>query len=574
MPSMNWRFKDWLGFYKKGIRHRRRPLSRNRAAELLEPRTLLAATAVVHGTAFIDANGNHAKNNGEIGVRGVVVHLSRTSAGDPVEVQTTTDKDGAFRFVRVPEGTYRLTGEPGDVFVGSTVTVNGLVVGSSGEVTQDLELAGLKPDQISLRQFLNTSTTETLPFEAAGDGSNAPGNNAPTVLPSASLDITMSQSSATSPPATNVDLSGIFTDQNLANSEVRFDTSEGDFSVELFDALAPQSVANFYEYVTSNRYDGTIFHRMAELNAGAAGLDILQGGGYASSTLAHLTTDPSIKNEFNAARLNLTGTLSMARSTALDSGTSEFFFNLNDNPGLDNVSGNNQYAVFGEVVGATDQTVLDQLALIPTFNVSPFSDWPLVNYSSGTPTTANHVKLNDVEIVRRDEFLSYTLMSGGAPTTTIDTTLMTATIVNHRLQVTPKTGKSGQVDIVVRAMDSAGVTVTATFRVHIVPPGNVAPVATVSLTPEQPHVNSTLTATATKTDVNSGNVVTLTYVWKNGSTVLKTTSGTTSLTDTLDLRTLDGTDNEVDVNDTITVEVTPNDGFVDGLKVSDFSKIV
>jgi hypothetical protein len=63
---------------------------------------------------------------------------------------------------------------------------------------------------------------------------------------------------------------------------------------------------------------------------------------------------------------------------------------------------------------------------------------------------------------------------------------------------------------------------------------NTPPTATVALSPGAPKTDELVTATATKGDAD-GDTVTLTYVWKvNGATV-KTTSGSATLTDTLDL---------------------------------------
>jgi Putative Ig domain len=84
-------------------------------------------------------------------------------------------------------------------------------------------------------------------------------------------------------------------------------------------------------------------------------------------------------------------------------------------------------------------------------------------------------------------------------------------------------------------------------------------VKTLGLNPLPPQTNDTLTATVTPFDAD-GNPVTLTYVWKNGATVVKTTANTTSLTDTLDLS-VAGNGSK---GDTITVEVTPNDGVIVG----------
>ena len=88
---------------------------------------------------------------------------------------------------------------------------------------------------------------------------------------------------------------------------------------------------------------------------------------------------------------------------------------------------------------------------------------------------------------------------------------------------------------------------------------NTAPGAGVTLNAAAPKTNDVLTATATKTDAD-GDLVTLTYVWKVNGSVKKTTAASAGLTDTFDLS-IAGNGNK---GDTITVEVTPNDGAVDG----------
>ncbi len=87
---------------------------------------------------------------------------------------------------------------------------------------------------------------------------------------------------------------------------------------------------------------------------------------------------------------------------------------------------------------------------------------------------------------------------------------------------------------------------------------NAAPTSTVALNTVNPAPGQVLTATATRADIDN-DTVTLTYVWKQNGTVRKTTAATSSLTDTLDLSTI-GAGN----NDVITVELTPNDGTVNG----------
>ena len=572
MPLMNWRLKDWLGNYKVGIRHRRRPLLRQRSAasaERLEERALPAGNAIVSGLTFIDANSNGTKETGELAARGVVVTLS--NADNSVNQSVTTAADGTFSFFRVPAGTYKLTALPGDQLSGSTVTVGNLTVSDHATVTQNLAMKGFKPTILSLRDFRNTSTAETLPFATAGPGQT--GDLAPTVLGTANTDVSFT--TAASPTAKTVDLAGVFTDQDFQNSEVKFRTSAGNINVELFDAAAPIAVANFYEYATSGRYDNTIFHRLAPNF-------VLQGGGFsfndATNTFPSVSTDPTIQNEFSATRSNLASTVAMAKLGGdPNSASSQFFFNLgNNSANLDSQNGG--FTVFGKIVGSTQSStatvtdpVLLDLANTPVSNRSStngaFTSLPLKSYSgSSFPTDAtpgNFLRILGVDIVRRNEALSYSLMSGNSPVAKIDTPLFTAEIINHRLTITPKGNQSGQADIVVRATDLAGESVTTTFRVHVAPAGNAAPTATVTLNPTQPLVNSTLTANATVADTNS-NPVNLTYVWKVGSTVVKTTTATSSVTDTLDLTTI----STEKVGDTISVDVTPNDGFLDGTKVT------
>ena len=93
---------------------------------------------------------------------------------------------------------------------------------------------------------------------------------------------------------------------------------------------------------------------------------------------------------------------------------------------------------------------------------------------------------------------------------------------------------------------------------------NAAPTATVDLTPTAPTTNQTLTATVTPSDAD-GDALTFTFVWKNGSTVVKTTTATSSTTDTLDLSVAGNGDK----GDVITVQVTPKDGHVDGAAATD-----
>lgn len=148
---------------------------------------------------------------------------------------------------------------------------------------------------------------------------------------------------------------------------LRFETSLGDFSVELFEKEAPRTVANFLKYVEDGFYEGTVFHRVVP------GF-VIQGGGMEAG-LAQKTTRPPIQNEATNGLENLRGTLSMARTSDIHSATSQFFVNLADNDFLDHRAGNYGYAVFGRVTEGMD--VIDRIAAVATGRRRGFDDCPL-----------------------------------------------------------------------------------------------------------------------------------------------------------------------------------------------------
>ncbi len=148
---------------------------------------------------------------------------------------------------------------------------------------------------------------------------------------------------------------------------VRFETSLGAFTIELFDADAPVTVENFLKYVDAGHFDGTVFHRVIP------GF-VIQGGGM-TANLDQKPTRAPIANEANNGRRNLRGTLSMARTNDINSATSQFFVNLVDNDFLDHRPGSYGYAVFGQVVEGMD--VVDRIAAVKTGRSRGHDDVPL-----------------------------------------------------------------------------------------------------------------------------------------------------------------------------------------------------
>jgi cyclophilin family peptidyl-prolyl cis-trans isomerase len=148
---------------------------------------------------------------------------------------------------------------------------------------------------------------------------------------------------------------------------IRFETSLGSFTVELFEQDAPATTRNFLEYVDAGHFDGTVFHRVIP------GF-VIQGGGLTEDMRQKPTRAP-IRNEADNGLKNRRGTLSMARTNDPHSATSQFFVNLVDNAFLDPGRGGAGYAVFGCVTEGMD--VVDRIAAVKTGSKAGHQDVPL-----------------------------------------------------------------------------------------------------------------------------------------------------------------------------------------------------
>ncbi|UCE30300.1 MAG: peptidyl-prolyl cis-trans isomerase [Burkholderiales bacterium] len=154
------------------------------------------------------------------------------------------------------------------------------------------------------------------------------------------------------------------------STDLRFHTSFGIIGIELDHGAAPISSENFLQYARDGHFDGTIFHRVIP------GF-VIQGGGFDTKGVQRPTRAP-IENEATNGLKNEKYTLSMARTQAPHSATSQFFINVADNAFLDHTAPSPQgwgYAVFGRVVEGTD--VVDRIVEVPTGSRGPHSDWPV-----------------------------------------------------------------------------------------------------------------------------------------------------------------------------------------------------
>lgn len=151
---------------------------------------------------------------------------------------------------------------------------------------------------------------------------------------------------------------------------VKLTTNFGTITLELNAKAAPETVANFLQYVSDGHYDSTLFHRVID------GF-MIQGGGFTADMQQKPTRAP-IRNEADNGLKNEAYTIAMARTPNPDSATSQFFINVADNAFLDyrepSASGYG-YCVFGKVVEGKD--VVDRIRKVRTGMRAGHQDVPV-----------------------------------------------------------------------------------------------------------------------------------------------------------------------------------------------------
>ena len=141
----------------------------------------------------------------------------------------------------------------------------------------------------------------------------------------------------------------------------------GTMTAELYPEKAPITVENFLKLCRNNFFNGLIFHRVI------SGF-MIQGGGYKPDFSE--TETESIKGEFaaNGCTTNdirhTRGVLSMARTMAPNSASSQFFIMHKDAPHLDR-----QYAAFGMITDGIE--IVDKIASVDTGRYGYFDDVPV-----------------------------------------------------------------------------------------------------------------------------------------------------------------------------------------------------
>ncbi len=180
---------------------------------------------------------------------------------------------------------------------------------------------------------------------------------------------------------------------SFAQATACFQISLGQFCAELFEDVAPVTVADFISYAQSGAYNGSVIHHLVPDF-------VIQGGGYTydgqTERLTQIPTNAPVINEFSLS--NTRGTLVMVKlGDDPDNATSQWFINLSDNPNLDTDNGG--YTVFGQVID-NGMTVVDSIASLDRFDFGgALQTVPLINFPGTEISEDNFVVVSSVEIL-------------------------------------------------------------------------------------------------------------------------------------------------------------------------------
>lgn len=153
-----------------------------------------------------------------------------------------------------------------------------------------------------------------------------------------------------------------------AQPQVTLGTSMGNIVIELNPGKAPVSVDNFLNYVESGFYVSKIFHRVEKDL-------VVQGGGYTKDLQLASASAPIVLESKNGLS-NVRGTIGMARTSDLNSATSQFYFNVKDNSAAFDYSATNPgYAVFGKII--TGIEIMDAIRAVPVSTQGSLSNVPV-----------------------------------------------------------------------------------------------------------------------------------------------------------------------------------------------------
>jgi cyclophilin family peptidyl-prolyl cis-trans isomerase len=528
---------------------------------MLEDRTVpsaVNASGFVSGVVFLDSNQDGVLDNNESTLKGVSVTLSNESA----QMTTLTDIDGRFSFRSVLPGDFTLTAGPYTPLANNNATVQRSLKLDAGEFLNHQDL-GFLTGQLPGSAMSNLLGGSTLKDDLGLAPVGPLADRAPVVShPLGTLSVPQNTTGKV------IDLAGFFTDPDYTNSQVKFNLSVNgsprSLTLNLFDAQAPQTVANFFDYRKAGDYNNTFFNRRtnpAPTSLGGDGIGVLQGGALQLNGVGTNFTltpfNPPIPNEFGAS--NTADTIAMALTGSdTNSATDQFFFNTTDNSAqLDS----QKFTVFGKL-DAGSNSELAALATTPIHNLTNtilthnfpnagFAEVPLNDYAGSSATFPGDAGLNNylvitgIDVLKRDESLTYKVISNN------DIGLVTTSVNKEFLTLNAVAGKTGTATITVRATDQFGLSVDQTLTVMLTP----APAVTsVNITPDEASPVSSLKANLTSSlPPGVTGTVTFAYQWLQNGFPIDSTTVPSAATQTLQLGGLD-----VRVGDQFSVRVTPS----------------
>jgi peptidyl-prolyl cis-trans isomerase B (cyclophilin B) len=153
---------------------------------------------------------------------------------------------------------------------------------------------------------------------------------------------------------------------------INLHTNHGVIALELDTVNAPETTANFAQYVQDGHYTNTIFHRVI-------GGFMIQGGGFEPGMKQKPTRAP-VQNEATNGLKNDKYTVAMARTSDPHSASAQFFINIADNDFLNHSAPTPQgwgYCVFAKVTAGTD--VVDKITAVKTGQSGMHQDVPVEN---------------------------------------------------------------------------------------------------------------------------------------------------------------------------------------------------
>ena len=155
----------------------------------------------------------------------------------------------------------------------------------------------------------------------------------------------------------------------------------GVITAELYADIAPITVTNFVKLVNEKFYDGLTFHRIISGFMIQGGDPLGNGTGGSPDKIKGEFAANGVKNDLKHER----GVLSMARSSQMNSASSQFFIMHQDAPHLDG-----QYAAFGKVIKGME--VVDAIC-----QKTPVADW------NGTVYKANQPVITCIRVIEAPE---------------------------------------------------------------------------------------------------------------------------------------------------------------------------